>query len=340
MILEFWSIALITCSLVTVFLGIGGANAALQVTRWWDLGSDSELQIRLEERIWLAAALVQFGLVVQVVSALIFIFAADYFATVLRGAMCAAGSLTANVYGLPALGVKLVTIFLAGLWIVLHRLDISHERFPLTTLKSVWLLVLLPFLLADALLVFLYLVNLEPEIITSCCGIIFGEATAGGYSLFDLNSPAVLLLSGGALIALIALCSSLLLTKNSMRRPARPVTAWILAGSWIGFYLLALALIIVWVSPYVYGLPHHRCPFDLIQYPYSLVGLPLYLFLHASVLSGLAAAVATIVSGRGEKALQAGPFIHRAVSASLVLMLLFLIQAGWPPLKYIYFGGQ
>ncbi len=297
MILEFWSIALITCSLVTVFLGIAGAAVALQVLRWWDLGSDSERQIRLEERVWLAAALVQFGLVVQVVSALIFIYAAAYFATVLKGAMCAAGSLTANVYGLPALGVKLVTIFMAGLWIVLHRLDIGHERFPLTTVKSVWLLVLLPFLLADALLLFLYLVNLEPEIITSCCGIIFGDASAGGYSLFDVDSPAPLLVLGGALTALIALCSSLLLARDSTRRP---VAGWVLAGCWIGFYLLALALIIVWVSPYVYGLPHHRCPFDLIQYPYSLIGLPLYLFLHGSVLSGLAGAVAAIVSGRGE----------------------------------------
>ena len=340
MILEFWSIALITCSLVTVFLGIAGAAAALQVIRRWDLGSDSERQIRLEERVWLAATLVQFGLVVQVVSAVIFIYAADYFATVLKGAMCAAGSLTANVYGLPALGVKLLTIFLAGLWIVLHRLDIGHERFPLTIAKSVWLLVLLPFLLADALLVILYLVHLEPEIITSCCGIIFGGATTGGYSLFDVDSPAGLFLMGGALIGLIVLCSFLLLPRDARRRPARPVAGWILAAAWIGFYLLALALIVVWVSPYVYGLPHHRCPFDLIQHPYSLVGLPLYLFLHGAVMAGLAGAVATIVSGRGESALQVAPFIRRSVPVSLVFMLLFLAQAGWPPLKYIYFGGQ
>jgi hypothetical protein len=340
MILEFWSIALITCSLVTVFLGVAGAAAALQVIRRWDLGSDSERQIRLEERVWLAAALVQFGLVVQVVSALIFIYAADYFATVLKGAMCAAGSLTANIYGLPALGVKLVTIFMAGLWIVLHRLDIGHERFPLTILKSFCLLALLPFLLADALLVFLYLVNLEPEIITSCCGIIFGETSAGGYSLFDVDSPAVLFLSGGALIALVVLCSCLLLLKDFRQRPVRPYAGWILAGSWVAFYLLALALIIVWVSPYVYGLPHHRCPFDLIQYPYSLVGLPLYLFLHGAVLSGLAAAAAAIVCGRGDTALQVEPFIRRSAKLSLALLLLFLVQAAWPPLKYIFFGGQ
>ena len=99
MILEFWSIALITCSLVTLFLGTAGTAAALQVMRRWDPGSDSERQIRLEERVWLTATLVQFALVVQVVSALMFIYAADYFATVLRGAMCAAGSLRRTAMG-------------------------------------------------------------------------------------------------------------------------------------------------------------------------------------------------------------------------------------------------
>ena len=52
-----------------------------------------------------------------------------------------------------------------------------------------------------------------------------------------------------------------------------------LAAAWISFYLLALAVITVQVSPYVYALPHHRCPFDLLRYPYLAIGLPLYLFL-------------------------------------------------------------
>lgn len=340
MILESWSIALITCSLVTVVFGAVGAVTALQVMRWWDLGSDSERQIKLEERVWLAATLVQFGLAVQIVSAVIFIYAADYFATVLKGAMCAAGSLTANVYGLPALSVKLATIFLASLWIILHRLDIGHEKFPLTRLKSCWLLLLLPFLIADALFVFLYLANLEPEIITSCCGIIFGDGSTGGYSLFDVSSSGLLLLLSCALIILIGLSSFVLLIKEDQSRSRRLLGGWVLAGSWACFYLLALIVVIVMVSPYVYGLPHHRCPFDLLQYPYVVVGLPLYLFLHGSVLTGLFAATAAIVGRWGGTDLQVKSFIQRSILASLTLLLLFLIQAGWPPLKYIFFGGQ
>ncbi len=340
MILESWSIALITCSLVSVVFGAIGAAMALQVVRFWDPGSDSEQQIRLEERVWLAATLVQFGLVVQVISALIFIYAADYFATILKGAMCAAGSLTANAFGLPALGLKLATIFLAGLWIVVHRLDISRETFPLTRFKSVWLILLLPLLIGDAVLVFLYLVNLEPEIITSCCGIIFAETDSGGFSLFDVSSSVPLLLSGGILIAVIVLCSLVLIIQGSNEPGRQKVTGSISVAAWLLFYLLALLVITVFISPYVYGMPHHRCPFDLLQYPYAFIGLPLYLFLHTGVFSGMAGGTAAIISDRGGTMPYSASFIRRSLQLSLVLLFLFLLTAGWPPLSYIYFGGQ
>lgn len=340
MLIESWSIALLTCSLVTAVFGTVGAATALQVVRFWDPGSDSEQQIILEERIWLAATLVQFGLAVQVVSALVFVYAADYFATILTGAMCAAGSLTANVYGLPALGVKMATIFLAGLWIVVHRLDIGRETFPLTRLKSVWLILLLPLLIADALLVLLYLAHLEPEIITSCCGIIFGEKTTGGFSLLDISSSTPLLISGGSLIAVIVLCSLLLTTAGRSGGQPRKGLGWAITGLWLLFYLLALLVITVLISPYVYGLPHHRCPFDLLQHPYAFLGLPLYLFLHAAVFSGMAGGTAAILSGREGERLPCNSFIRRSIQLSLVGLAFFLAVAGFAPLRYIYFGGQ
>ena len=340
MILESWSIALITCSAVTLIFGLIGASTALRVVRSWDVGSDSALQIRLEERIWLAATLVQFGLVVQIVSVVIFVYAADYFATILTGAMCAAGALSANAYGLPALGCKLATIFLAFLWLILHRLDINSETFPLTTIKSIWLLLLLPFLVCDALLVLLYLANLEPEIITSCCGIIFSGSAGGGYSLLDHTSPTMLLPLTGALVALLTAGSLFLPGRSHSTMKARLAASLILAGGWLAFYLLALVLITVFISPYVYALPHHRCPFDLLQYPYAFTGLPLYLFLHVSVFAGIAGAAASIVSCRRELAADVNGFIRRSAYLSIVTLLLFLLTAGWQPFLYIFSGGQ
>ncbi len=340
MILESWSIALLTCSAVTIIFGVVGAVTALQVLQHWDIGSDSERQIRLEEQIWLAATLVEFGLVVQIISAIIFIYAADYFATVLTGAMCAAGALSANDYGLPALGFKLATILLGALWIILHKLDIGSEDFPFTRLKSFGLLVLLPLLASDALLVVLYLVNLEPEIITSCCGIIFGGEVTGGYSLFDYSSSATILSLLAVSTVLLLAGSVFQLRVKSPSRTSHLLIGWLLAFGWAVFYLLSLVVITVLVSPYVYALPHHRCPFDLLQYPYVLIGLPLYLFLHGAVISGLSAAMAGIAVWLNDAGGLVDQFIRRAALLNITLTLLFLLVAGWRPFAYIVLGGQ
>ena len=340
MILESWSIALITCSAVVIIFGLVGTATALRLIKQWDLGSDSELQIRLEERIWLVATLVQFGLVVQIISAILFIYAADYFATVLKGAMCAAGSLTANGYGLPALGIKLLTIFVGSLWIMLHRLDIGSEHFPYTRLKCLWLLFMLPLLIIDGLLVVLYLVNLEPEIVTSCCGILFGETEAGGYSLLNYSSESAML-TMLAIISVLILAGSLsqLYTIPSSKGAVLLVSAT-LGSAWLFFYLLALAVITVQVSPYVYGMPHHRCPFDLLHYPYLTIGLPLYVFLHGGVLAGLGGAMARIVSYASGGGRHVDLFIRRATLISVIMVLLFLVTAAWQPFAYMTFGGQ
>ncbi len=340
MILESWSIALITCSAVVIIFGLVGAATALGLLKHWDLGSDSELQIKLEERIWLVATLVQFGLVVQIISAILFIYAADYFATVLKGAMCAAGSLTANGFGLPALGFKLITIFVGSLWIMLHRLDIGSENFPYTRLKNLWLLAMLPLLIGDGLFVVLYLVNLEPEIVTSCCGILFGETEAGGYSLLNYSSDTTVLVLLATISVLILTGSLSQLFTIPSSKGAAMLVSGMLGSAWLIFYLLALAVITVKVSPYVYWLPHHRCPFDLLHYPYLTVGLPLYLFLHGGVLAGLGAAMARIISHAIDGGDHVDQFIRRSSLVSVSLALLFLATAAWQPIAYIMFGGQ
>lgn len=340
MILDSWSIALITCSVITLVLGAVGSASGVRVIRSWDPGSDTELQIGLEERVWLAATLAQFALVVQVVSALLFIYAAGFFATILKGAMCAAGSLTANGYGLPALAVKIITIFLGALWIIVHRLDINCEDYPLTRFKSFWLLLLFPLLCLDAFLVVSYLASLEPEIITSCCGVLFGGADEGGYSLFDYTSPSRLAAMTAMNGAVVAALSLLLLHPGNAAGKRMLIIGWTTIVGWVGFYLLSVLVITVVVSPSVYAMPHHRCPFDLFHYPYAAVGVPLYLFLHAAVLCGLGVAVAGLISTRWIAIDRVRPFMKAAVLLSVASLFLFLATAAWPPLSYYLLGGQ
>jgi hypothetical protein len=344
MVLEAFSIALLGCSAAVIFLAVIGAASGWQVLRWWDIGSDSETQIGLEQRIWLAATLVQFGLIIELFSLILFVLAADYFSTILRGAMCAAGALTANAYGLPALGCKIAALFASGLWIVLHRIDIGSEHYPLTRLKCVWLLVLLPLLIGDGVLVYLYLSSLEPEIITSCCGVLFGETTGNGYSLLGHLAPGALLILVCIGLVLLIGVSLVLLIQPQGQYSILGLASWCAMCGWSFFYLLSLVVITVLVSPYVYALPHHRCPFDLLKAPYWLTGWPLYIFLHGAVLAGLGAGLLQLLNtGPHAGALaQAGSrrFVRRAVLLSLILLGAYLVVAVYHPLMYLLAGGE
>ena len=48
----------------------------------------------------------------------------------------------------------------------------------------------------DAVFQFLYLIKLEPDVLTSCCGVLFKSSSGDGYNLLDPYSPVLLLPTG------------------------------------------------------------------------------------------------------------------------------------------------
>ena len=340
MLTDVWSIGLLSCSAVTLFLMLVGVKTGWRIFRFWNVDSDSELQIRLEEEVYLSAVLVEFGFAVQLLSVVMLVLAADYFSTILVGAMCAAGSLTANGYGIPALLVKLVTLFLSAAWIVCHKLDISSEHYPLVKRKYLLLFGILPLLFLDSILLFLYLYNLEPDIITSCCGVLFSDQESNGYNLLNVMPTSGLLTLYGALVIMTAFLTHRMSRQVGKTGVVAPLTAVSALGSWAGLYFFSLVVITVHTSPYVYAMPHHRCPFDLLKAPFQMVGYPLYFFLHGSVIGGISCAVAALVEKQKGLAGSAARLRCRAGRLSLIFLLLFLLMIVYPPLIYWFRGGE
>ena len=339
MLLDPWSIGLLSVAAFSLFLATIGAGSAIRVLSSWDIQSDSEVQIRLEEQVWLTAAVVQFGLVLQVVGIVLLVLAADHFSTMLKGAMCATGALTANVFGLPALACRLAAMLLSVCWLVLHRLDVSSESYPLVRQKAILLLFLLPLLVTDGLLVSLYLASLDPDIVTSCCGVLLSQQSGDGFNLLGPMDSGTHLILYGAVI--FCICGSTLVSAR-ITKPTRRLV--LLDGlsliGWLLFYLLSLVVITVDVSPYVYAMPHHRCPFDLIQYPYSWIGYPLYISLHAALFAGLASSLAGLARTLPGLSRQARRTKLVAARTSVLLLAVFLFLAALKPLLYIFGGGQ
>ena len=339
MLTNTWSIALLICSAITLFLIINGVRTGWRILRFWQWGSPSELQIQLEEDLFLSGVLVEFGCIIQLFSVLLLVMAADYFATLLTGAMCSAGALSANGYGMPALLLKLVTFLVSLSWIILHNLDIRSEYYPLVKLKYILLFLLLPLAAAEMTLLTLYLSRLDPDIITSCCGVLFSSQTGDGYDLLSWESSTGVIVLFSLLSTALFVLSMTLGQKRIEERP-RYWLGWLSIGLWWLFYFGSLIFITIHTSPYVYAMPHHRCPFDLLTHPNRLAGVLLYVSLHAAVIFGLAGAIAALVELSRGLGLTAARVRMTGSRLCLLFLVAFYLINFYYPLIYRLRGGE
>ena len=334
MFLDPWSIALVICSVVVLFLMGLAARSAIRVLFYWDPASDSNRQIRLENEIWLTSTLVEYALAVQVISLVVFVLAADHYSQSIVGAMCATGSLLANDFGIPALLVKISGVFFYGFWIVLHQLDIRSERYPLVRIKYVYLLLLLPLLLIDLVLEVLYIGWLEPDIITSCCAVVFGEtAGVGPNLLIGLSHETSLLLFYGTSLLLVVFGLSAALRW-------KPYGSFLFSVMWLWFFLLSLVIITTEFSSYIYAMPYHNCPFCILKPEYHYVGFVIYLFLFAGAFLGMSVVVVEPLRLLRKEDVEVAGFQQKALYLSLVLLVVFIALSSYHYLKYMFLGGE
>jgi len=334
MFLNSWSLGLTLAALIVLALGIFAGRTAIRVLRYWNPSSDSNLQIKLENEIWLASTLVEYGLGFQIITLILFVLAADTFCQVIVGAMCATGALLANDFGMPALLVKIIGVFLYGFWIVLHKLDISSETYPLVKMKYVYLLLILPLLLIDITLQTLYISFLSPDIITSCCAVVFSSsAETGGNLLESFPQITLLILYYGSIVALIIMGFILL------KRWMLPLAA-AFSACWLWFLGLATVAIITVFSSYIYAMPYHNCPFCILKPEYHYIGFALYFTLIPASFFGISTVLVESVKNRADLAGPVAKFQRTAIKISLILLLLLAITSSYHYLLYKISGGE
>jgi hypothetical protein len=334
MFLNSWSLGLTLAGLIVLALAIFASRTAIRVLRYWDLSSDSNLQIKLENEIWLASTLVEYGLGFQIITLILFVLAADTFCQVIVGAMCATGALLANDFGMPALLVKIIGVFLYGFWIVLHKLDISSETYPLVKIKYVYLLLILPLLLVDILLQTLYIAFLSPDIITSCCAVVFSSsAETSGNLLESFSQNTLLLLYYGSIVTLIILGCLLL------KRWMLPLAAAFSAG-WLWFLGLATVAIITVFSSYIYAMPYHNCPFCILKPEYHYIGFALYFTLIPASFFGLSTILVEPFKTKADLAEPVIKLQRFAIKISLFLLLFLAATSSYHYLLYKISGGE
>ena len=254
-----------------------------RIIRTWDIGSGSEHQLELERRTYLVSTVMSYVLGFQILSLFLFIYTADTLSPLFVGAMCAAGSLNVNAYGYPTLILKIVNCLFAGLWLIINATDNKAHDYPLIRLKYCLLLLIAPILIIETMTQGAYLLSLKPNIITSCCAVLFG--TDSGTVMADL-------LALPRSLAQTAFFASAPLTMAlGLSVYLRAKGAVLFAVASLLHFVISIVALISFISIYIYELPTHHCPFCILHREYGYVGYPMYAAMLASAVFGIGTGV-------------------------------------------------
>ncbi len=315
MILHPAVLALFVSTALIGFMVLYSAAHAVQILRRWDLGSGSEEQLSLERKTYLLSTLLAYVFAFELLSLFLFIFTAEQLHTYFVGAMCAAGSLNVNPFGYPTLVVKLVNFILAGVWLVMNHVDSRAFDYPLIKVKYRFFLFLIPLILLETFLLANFFLRLRPDIITSCCGTLFGAG-----SVF-FPSETVSLLRGPVMG--IFYTTMVLTIGSGVYFFLKGKGGYVFSGMSMAALVVSLAAIISVVSIYIYELPTHHCPFCMLKGEYGYIGYFLYLTLLGGAIPGLC--VGILMPFRRMKSLSENlpPFQKKLALTSSVLYLVF-----------------
>ncbi|MCG7869387.1 MAG: hypothetical protein JAY74_23835 [Candidatus Thiodiazotropha taylori] len=262
-------LALLMVSILVSTMLLVAATFAFRILRHWDIQSGSELQLRLERRTYLVSTLLVWAFLFEFLSLLLFIYNAEALSGQFVGAMCATGVLNLNPWGWPTLFLKISMFFVAAIWLLLNYLDNRGYDYPLIRFKYALLLLALPLVGAETIVQWLHFTEMEPNLITSCCGTLF-SADAQGVSaevsgIAPANSILALAISGIVVIA------------AGVWVALRGQSGWLLSITGAAAFVIALVAIISSISLYIYEHPHHHCPFCILKQGHGYVGYFLYI---------------------------------------------------------------
>jgi hypothetical protein len=139
----------------------------------------------------------------------------------------------------------------------------------------------LPLVVLDSVLQLQYFLGLDPDIITSCCGSLFSQS--GG----TVASSLVGLPLKPTMIVFYAGYAFLLTTSFLCIRTRKAFFRYFHSFLALALLFVSLAGVVSFISIYIYELPTHHCPFDILQQGYGFIGYLLYIPLFCGIFYGL-----------------------------------------------------
>ncbi len=236
--------------------------ATFGLLRKWNFTNFTTEQFTLENRSYLVMTIIFMVMVLKVILLPYFVYTIDNLSSLIPGAMCAAGVVKANAYGNPLLLLKIIILFLSGLWLSINSMDLKERDYPYIKVKS-WLFIFIFSLLSvEFVLDILYFTHIETTNPVSCCSVIFGQIGGGNGLPFglDISKLIILFYLMFALVVLSVLSDFVVMSLVST----------------LFFGIISYYAVVYFFGTYIYELPTHQCPFCMLQHHYYYVGYLLW----------------------------------------------------------------
>ncbi|MES9834044.1 MAG: hypothetical protein ABW139_17540 [Candidatus Thiodiazotropha sp. DIVDIV] len=313
--------ALILVSAIVSSMLIIAAGFSIQILRFWDIQSGSEQQLSLERRTYLISTLLIWALSFEFLSLLLFIYNAESMSGQFVGAMCATGVLNVNSWGWPTLVFKIALFFFAAAWLALNYLDNRGYDYPLIRYKYGLLLFAIPLAISESILQWLHFNEMDPNLITSCCGTLF-SAEAEGVAAEISGMPPGKIMPAFILSAVLVLFSALWVALKGRK-------GWLLSFAGLAAFCISLIAIVSFISLYIYEHPHHHCPFCILKQGHDYIGYFLYIPLFLA--AGLSLSVGVISPWKNIPSLTVTvtQVVPRLSWLSIMLFIQFYLTAAW-----------
>jgi len=253
------------------------AFIALIIIFKWDFNSTLKRQYDLEKRAYLVVTTIFIAFSIKFLLLPFFVFTIDELNTLIPGAMCAAGVISANSYGLKLLFLKIVILFLLLLWLFINYYDLEAKNYPYFKFKNWLFLIIFSLITIELYLDFLYFSNIDINRPVSCCSALFGQLEGANPLPFGLNTPMLLIL--------FYLLYLLIGFATFLKQTILEVIAYTL------FIFSAYYGVVYFFGTYIYELPTHKCPFCMLQRDYYYIGYLIWGSLFIGVFLGLISAI-------------------------------------------------
>ena len=246
---------------------------SLKIVFYYDASATTPRQYSLEKQSYLVATIIKFIFAIKIPLFIFFIFTLNQIATLLPGAMCAAGVVNATVYGTPLLLLKIINLYLFGYWIVLNYEDMKTPQQKYLRLKFLLFCIVYILFVIEIVTQFVMFASIDVNSVVDCCGAIF-STTSQTYMAKLLGLPHAVLLP--LFYGLFLIMALFYFMKNS----------YLYAVANALFLPISIITLIAFFGTYIYELPTHHCPFCLLQKDYSYIGYILYVLLFIGTFFG------------------------------------------------------